>query len=358
MGGLAAAGIRHRGSGIGVIGMMTMEQLEEVLSRPGEADCDAMRSLDGDLLILGVGGKMGPSLAMRARRACEQVGLRTRVIGVSRFGDAGQRAGLERHGVETIAADLMDRKALQTLPDAANVIFMAGRKFGTHGGEHWTWAMNVLLPAMVAERFRDAHMVVFSSGNVYPLRNVAEGGASEDVPTDPVGEYAQTVRGRERVFQFYAEQCGTPSVLLRLNYAVEMRYGVLVDIARKVYERRPVDVTMGHVNVIWQGDANGVALRSFRLCAVPPAVLNVTGPETLTVRWIAGRFGELFGVEPHLEGTEANSALLNDAHRCSELFGPPEVSVEQTIEWTAEWIRAGGPSLNKPTHFEARDGRF
>ena len=338
--------------------MTTTEQLEELLSRPTGADCEAMRNLDGDLLILGVGGKMGPSLAVRARRACDEIGLRKRVIGVSRFGEAGLRASLERQGIETIAADLMDRHALHTLPDAANIIFMAGRKFGTQDGEHWTWAMNVLLPAMVAERFRDARMAIFSSGNVYPLRNVSEGGASEDVATDPVGEYAQTVRGRERVFQFYAERCGTASVLLRLNYAVEMRYGVLVDIGRKVYESRPVDVTMGHVNVIWQGDANSIALRSFRLCAAPPAVLNVTGPETLEVRWIAERFGDRFHIAPRLEGTEANTALLNDARRCRELFGPPQISVEQAIEWTAEWIRAGGASLDKPTHFEARDGRF
>ena len=338
--------------------MTTTDQLDEVLSRPTPADCEAMRSLQGDLLILGVAGKMGPSLAARARRACDQAGIRKRVIGVSRFSDGGLRAGLEQAGIETMAADLLDRNALQTLPDAPNVIFMAGRKFGTQGGEHWTWAMNVLLPALVAERFRAARIVAFSSGNVYPLRKVTEGGATEEITAGPIGEYAQSVLGRERIFQYYAEQCGTASVLLRLNYAVEMRYGVLVDIGRKVYEQRPVDVTMGHVNVIWQGDANSVTLRSFGLCSVPPAVLNVTGPETLTVRWIAGRFGELFGIAPRLEGAEAPSALLNDARRCHGLFGPPEVSVEQAIEWTAEWIRAGGASLNKPTHFEARDGRF
>jgi hypothetical protein len=341
-----------------VIDMTTTEQLDEILSRPTAADCEAMRALDGDLLILGVGGKMGPSLAMRARRACDEAGVRKQVVGVSRFGDAELRAGLERAGVQTVVADLLDRNALQALPSAANVIFMAGRKFGTQGGEHWTWAMNVLLPALVAERFRKARIVVFSSGNVYPLRKVTEGGAIEDVATDPMGEYAQTVRGRERVFQYYAEQCGTRSLLLRLNYAVEMRYGVLADIGRKVYEQRPVEVTMGHVNVIWQGDANSVALRSFALCAVPPAVLNLTGEETLAVRWIAERFGKLFGVTPRLEGTEAESALLNDARQCHRLFGPMEVSVEQAIEWTAGWIQGGGASLNKPTHFEARDGRF
>lgn len=338
--------------------MTTVEQLEEVLSVPSDADCEAMRELEGDLLILGVGGKMGPSLAMRARRACDSAGVRKRVIGVSRFGDAAVRADLEAAGVETIAADLLDRDALNALPYVANVIFMAGRKFGTQSGEHWTWAMNVLLPALAAEQYRAARFVVFSSGNVYPLRQVAEGGATEETETDPVGEYAQTVRGRERVFEHYADQCGTPSVILRLNYAVEMRYGVLVDIGRKVYEQRPVDVTMGHVNVIWQGDANSVALRAFRLCSTPPTLLNLTGPETLSVRHIAQGFSELFGVAPRLQGTEATSALLNDARRCHGLFGPPAVSAEQVIEWTAAWISAGGTSLNKPTHFEARDGRF
>ena len=336
----------------------TTDQLEEILSRPSQKDCEALRNLDGDLLILGVGGKMGPSLAVRARRAINEAGLRKRVIAVSRFGDTALRAGLERAGVETIAADLMDREALKALPDAPNVVFMAGRKFGTQGAAHWTWAMNVLLPAMVAERFKDSRIVAFSSGNVYALRKVADGGATEEVETDPAGEYAQTVRGRERIFQYYADQRGTASVLLRLNYAVEMRYGVLADIGRKVYDRQPVDVTMGSVNVIWQGDANSVALRAWPLCSVPPAVLNLTGPETLAVRWIAQRFGELFGVAPHIEGMEADSALLNDACKCHRLLGPPEVGVAEVMEWTAAWIRAGGPSLNKPTHFESRDGKF
>jgi len=317
-----------------------------------------MRDLPGDLLVLGVAGKMGPSLAMRARRACDRAGLRKRVIGVSRFGAWGLRPRLERAGVETIGADLMNQSELNGLPPVENVIFMAGRKFGTQGGEHLTWAMNVLLPAMVAERFANSRIVVFSSGNVYPMRPMTEGGAREETPTDPVGEYAQTVRGRERIFQYYAERNGTASVLLRLNYAVEMRYGVLVDIGRNVFERQPVFVNMGHVNVIWQGDANSIALRSFPLCATPPAVLNVAGPEILPVRWIAERFGQLFGIEPIVQGIEAPSALLNDAGRAHARFGPPSVSVEKAIEWTAGWIRAGGESLHKPTHFEARDGRF
>ena len=336
----------------------TTEQLEEILTRPTGSDCEALRELEGDLLILGVGGKMGPSLAVRAKRAIDEAGLRKRVIGVSRFSDSVLRERLAQAGIEAIRADLLDRDALRGLPEAPNVIFMAGRKFGTQGGEHWTWAMNVLLPALVAERYRHSRFVVFSSGNVYPLRKVVEGGADEKVATDPVGEYAQSVRGRERIFEHYANRCGVGSVLLRLNYAVEMRYGVLADIGRKVYQRRPIDVTMGSVNVIWQGDANSVALRSFPLCSCPPAVLNVTGPETLHIRGIARSFGRVFGAEPILEGTEADSALLSDAGKCRRLFGSPAVSAAEVIEWVAGWIRRGGESFDKPTHFEARDGRF
>ena len=334
------------------------QQLEEVLSRPTARDCAALAELDGDLLILGVGGKMGPSLAVRAKRALDEAGSRKRVMGVARFSETGLRERLTKAGIETFRADLLDRDALSTLPEAPNVIFMAGRKFGTRDGEHWTWAMNVLLPALAAERYCHSRFVVFSSGNVYPLRKVAEGGADESVETDPLGEYAQSVRGRERIFEHYAARRGVPSVLLRLNYAVEMRYGVLADIGRKVFERRPVDLSTGSVNVIWQGDANSVALRSFGLCSCPPAPLNLTGPETLSVRAVAERFGRIFGVEPLLEGAEADSALLSDAGQCHRLFGVPEVSAAQVLDWVAEWILSGGESLAKPTHFEARDGRF
>jgi nucleoside-diphosphate-sugar epimerase len=336
----------------------TTEQLEEVLSRPTARDCEAMAALDGDLLILGVGGKMGPSLAVRAKRAMDEAGLRKRVTAVARFSDAGLRERLTQAGIETIRADLLDRDALRELPEAPNAILMAGRKFGSQGGEHWTWAANVLLPALVAERFGHSRFVVFSSGNVYPLRKTAEGGADEQTATEPVGEYAQTVRGRERVFEHYAERWGVRSVLLRLNYAVEMRYGVLADIGRKVYERRPIDVTMGSVNTIWQGDANSVALRAFPLCSCPPALLNLTGPETLSVRALAEQFGRAFGVEPVIEGVEADSALLSDAGKCVGLLGPPAVTAAEAVEWVAEWIRRGGESLDKPTHFEVRDGRF
>jgi nucleoside-diphosphate-sugar epimerase len=252
--------------------------------------------------------------------------------------------------VETIAADLLDAKKLAGLPNAKNVIFMAGRKFGSTGAESLTWAMNVLLPAMVAERYRDSRIVAFSSGNIYPFVPVVSGGATEQTPVGPVGEYALTVLGRERIFEHFSGLYGTPVTLLRLNYAIDLRYGVLLDIGQKVYDRQPVDLKMGAANVI--------CLRSFALTNSPPAVLNLTGPETVSVRWIAKRFGEHFGVEPALEGIESENALLNNATRCHRIFGYPSVSVEQMIEWTAEWIRTGGATLNKPTHFEARDGKF
>jgi len=334
------------------------QQLEDLLSEPTQADARAMAEMQGDLLILGVGGKIGPSLAKRARRACERAKMPRRIIGVARFSDPAVREELANSGIETISADLLAPGALATLPDAPNVLYMAARKFGSTGAEHLTWAMNVLLPALVADRYPASRIVAFSTGNVYPFVPVGLGGATEDTPPGPVGEYAQSALGRERIFQFFSERNHTPVMLLRLNYAIDLRYGVLLDIGLKVFERRPIDVTMGHVNVIWQGDANSVALRSFGLAQSPPAVLNLTGPETVAVRWIARRFGEHFGVEPVIESKEADTALLSNAARCHKLFGYPSVTVEQMIEWVAEWIGMGGATHAKPTHFEARDGRF
>jgi len=336
----------------------TLDQLEEVLSRPTDADAEAMRALDGDLLILGVGGKMGPSLARRARRAADQAGTKLRITGVARFTNEALRRDLEAAGIATIAADLLDEAQLAALPDTPNIIYMAARKFGSTGDEGYTWAMNTYLPGRVAERFHRSRIVAFSSGNVYPLVPAASGGATEETPVAPIGEYAQSALGRERMFDHFSRRYGTRVAILRLNYAVEMRYGVLLDIGTKVFERRPIDLAMGHANVIWQGDANSVCLRSFPICASPPAVLNLTGPETLSVRQVAARFGALFGAEPILEGREAETALLNNAARCHGLFGLPTVSMDQVIEWTAEWIRHGGPTLHKPTHFEVRDGKF
>ena len=336
----------------------TEAQLEDLLAEPSEADAQAMAALPGDLMILGVGGKMGPSLARLARQACEKAGVRKRIIGVARFSTRGARELLEASDVETIPADLLDPDGLQSLPDVENLVFMTGRKFGSTGSEHLTWAMNVFQPGTAAERFAGSRIVAFSSGNVYPLSLVTQGGSTELTTPAPVGEYAQSALGRERMLQYFSTRNNTPMTILRLNYAIDLRYGVLLDIGQKVFERKPVNLAMGHANVIWQRDANSVCLRSFALCQTPPAILNVTGPETVSIRWLAGRFAERFGIEPILEGVESDSALLNNAARCHRLFGYPQVSLEQMVEWVADWIGLGGATLNKPTHFETRDGKF
>lgn len=334
------------------------QELDELMSRPSEADIAVMRRLGGGVLILGVAGKMGPTLAMRARRAVEASGVNRRVTGVARFSDPGVRDQLKGAGIETISADLLNRDELAALPDASNVIFMAGRKFGSTGGEPLTWAMNSLVPALVAERYRESRIVVFSSGNMYPLTEVASGGPTEDHPTGAVGEYAQSALGRERMFQHFSKRYGTLGVILRLNYAIDLRYGVLLDIATKVFERRTIDVAMGHANVIWQGDANSVALRALEHCQSPPLVLNLTGPETISIRQLARRFGAIFGVDPVFSGVESATALLSNAGRCHRLFGYPAVTLDEMVEWVAQWVGMGGRTLAKPTHFEVRDGKF
>ncbi len=336
----------------------TEEQLDERLSRPTPELIEDLARLPGDIVLLGVGGKMGPTLARMARRAADEAGERRHVIGVSRFSEPGVREELEAAGVETIACDLLDRAAVARLPDAPNVIFMAGRKFGSTGDEARTWAMNTYVPALVAERYRDARIVVFSSGNVYPLVPVASGGATEECPPAPVGEYAQSVLARERMFEYFSQVYGTPVVLLRLNYAIDLRYGVLLDVAQRVAAHMPIDLAMGHVNVIWQGDANAIALRSLTLCESPPYVLNVTGPETISIRWLATEFGARLGVAPVFEGCEADTALLSNAARCFKHFGYPTVPLAQMIDWVAHWVKIGGPTLGKPTHFEQREGKF
>lgn len=339
--------------------IQTESELEERLTRPDEETASAMAALDDDLLILGAGGKMGPSLARLARHAADKAGVKKRVIAVARFTNDKLPSELAAGGIETITCDLLDREALDKLPDVPNVIFMAARKFGTSGGEHLTWAMNTYLPGLVAERYRNSRIVAFSTGNVYPLLPVSQGGALETTPVGPVGEYAQSALGRERLFEYGSMRWGTPVAILRLNYAVELRYGVLVDIGRAVFERRPIDLCMPFVNVIWQGDANSWCLRSFAHCQSPPFVLNITGPETLSVRELALEFGRHFGIEPiFVSETEGSSALLSDIGRARRLFGNPTVRPPEMIEWIANWIRQDGVMLDKPTHFQTRDGRF
>jgi nucleoside-diphosphate-sugar epimerase len=336
----------------------TVQELEEQLSRPTEADVAALAKMYGDLLILGAGGKMGPSLCRLARRAADEALANKRIIAVSRFADQASRHDFAAHNIETIACDLLEPGALAKLPDARNVIFMAARKFGTTGAEHLTWAMNTFLPGLVAERYRDSRIVTFSTGNVYPLKHLSEGGSVESDPVDAQGEYAQSALGRERMFEYGSHRWGTPVVILRLNYAAELRYGVLVDIALAVYEHRPLDIRMGHVNVLWQRDANSYCLRSFPHCQSPPLVLNITGPETLSVRLLAEEFGRRFGLKPVFSGEESDTALLSNAAKAHHLFGRPTVGAEQAIDSVAHWIRSGGPLLNKPTHFATRDGKF
>ena len=336
----------------------SIEELEDRLSEPTAGDVAAMSALDGDILILGAAGKMGPSLAKLARRSIAKSGVKKRVIAVARFSDSQVRIDLEKAGIETVTSDLLRSGALAELPNIENVIFMAARKFGTSGSEHLTWAMNTFLPGLVAERYRSSRIVAFSTGNVYGLQPVSAGGATETTPVAPEGEYAQSALGRERMFEYGSSQWGTQVVLLRLNYAVELRYGVLIDIATAVFNGRPVDLKMGYANVIWQRDANSACLRSLAHCQSPPRILNVTGPELLSVRHIAEEFGRRFSVEPMFNGRESDLAILSNAAKAHTLFGPPSISADQLIEWTAHWIKNGGALLNKPTHFEVQDGKF
>jgi nucleoside-diphosphate-sugar epimerase len=338
--------------------MSDLRALEEALSLPAPADVAALGTLAGDLLILGVSGKMGPSLARLARRASDEAGVRRRVIGVARFSASGVRDQLERAGIETVAADLLARDALTRLPDAPNVVYLAGQKFGTSGDQPRTWATNVLAASLAAERFADSRIVAFSTGNVYPLTPVAGGGSRETDPVGPVGEYAQSALGRERVLEYWSRCNGTPMAILRLNYAIEPRYGVLRDIADRLVRGEPVDLAMGYVNVIWQRDASAAALRAFAHTASPPLVLNLTGTATLAVRDLAQRLGESLGVAPRFTGTEQDTALLSNAARCTELFGEPPVSLEEMVSQVAGWVKAGGSGLGKPTHFQEREGRF
>ncbi|KIL40378.1 epimerase [Gordoniibacillus kamchatkensis] len=338
--------------------MRTLEQLEQAMTTPSSRLIEDMKNIEGDLMLLGVGGKMGPSLAKLAMNAINAAGVSKNVYGVSRFSEPGLKEELEACGLKMIACDLLDDASLQALPDVRNVIYMAGTKFGTTGKEHFTWGMNAYLPGRVAEKYRNSRIVVFSTGNVYPLSSVHLGGAAEDAAPAPVGEYGQSCLGRERVFEFFSHRYGTPILIYRLNYAIDMRYGVLLELAKSVKEGRPIDLTMGHFNCIWQGDANEIALRALLHCSSPAGKLNVTGPETVAVRYAAAEFGKRLGVEPQFTGKEAETALLSNASTCMQLFGYPRVSLLQMIDWIAEWVEHGGAMIDKPTHFQQREGRF
>lgn len=338
--------------------IQNLEQLEDLLSEPTPEVVQALARLEGDLIVLGVAGKMGPSLARMARRASDLAGTRRRIIGVARFSSAGLETELQRHGIETIRCDLLDEEAVQRLPDAPNVLYLAGMKFGATGQESLTWAMNTHLPAIVCRRFARSRILAFSTGNVYGLVPAPGGGSVETDSPAPVGEYAMSCLGRERVFEHFSRTLGTRVVLIRLNYACDLRYGVLVDLARNLLAGAPIDLGMGWFNTIWQGDANAMTLRCFGHVASPPLTLNVTGPELLNVRETCETLGKLLGRQPISTGTESPTALLSNARRAFSLFGQPRVSAGRLLAWVAAWLRQGGPTLNKPTYFGARDGRF
>ena len=332
--------------------------LEDLLSEPTEGVTRTMAALEGDIIVLGVAGKMGPTLARMAKRASDAAGVKRRVIGASRFSSSELQRRLADWGVETIRCDLLDREALAALPNAANVVYMAGMKFGSTGQEWRTWAMNVYLPGLVAERYRTGRIAVFSTGNVYGLCSMSRGGSCEGDELNPAGEYAMSCLGRERIFEHFSRANGTKMTILRLNYASEMRYGVLVDIAQRVYSGRPVSLSMGYLNTIWQRDASAMSLESLAHASTPPNVLNITGPEILSVRTLAEGFATRFGKAVTFDGAESGDALLNNSNKAIALFGTPPVGIGQMLDWVADWVARGGVLLAKPTHFEERAGRF
>lgn len=336
----------------------TDAELEEVLTRPRPVLLEFIRSVSSPLVILGAGGKMGPTLAVLAKRAAELAGHRLEVIAVSRFSDEAARNSLERQGVTTLSADLLEREQVERLPDSGNIVYLVGLKFGTKQNPGGTWAVNTLVPAHVAERYAESRIAALSTGNVYPLVPVESGGAPETHALTPLGEYANAAVARERIFEYFARKRGTRIALVRLSYALDLRYGVLVDIARKIHAGEPIDVTSGYFNCIWQADANEMILRSLALASNPPTAVNLTSPTIFSVREIAARFSELLGRPVKFAGTESATAFLSNTERmCAELGSPP-AALETVIRWTAHWVQNGGRSLNKPTHFEVRNGAY
>ena len=338
--------------------MENLQQTVDQLLAPSDTLVREMAALDGDILLLGIGGKIGPSLAKLAKAAVDKSGVPRRIIGASRLSEPGLKEALEANGIETIPVDLLNEAELQALPDIKNVIYLAGTKFGTTGNEAFTWAMNTYLPGRVAEKYKNSRIIVYSTGNVYPFTWIGSGGADEKTPAAPVGEYGQSCLGRERIFQHFSSKYNTPILIYRLNYANDLRYGVLLEIAKSVLAGKPIDIRMGHVNVIWQGDANEMALRAFHHCTAPSKTLNITGPETASVRWIAQQFGRIMQQEPVFINKEEDTALLSNAAESFRLFGYPKVSLLQMIELTAAWLTEGRETIKKPTHFQERAGQF
>lgn len=332
-----------------------VEALEDFMTRPTDALVADLMRLPGDIIVLGVGGKMGPTLARLAKRAAPS----KRVVGVARFSDRNLVEKLEGWDVETIQCDLLDRAAVARLPAIENVVFMAGRKFGTSGAEHLTWAMNAMVPAIVAEHFKKSRIVSLSTACVYPYVDVLSQGATEETPAlPPPGEYAYSCLARERMFEYFSHQYGTPGRAIRLSYAIDMRYGVLHDVARKVFDEDTIDISMGHANVIWQGDANTQILRALCHVTAPSTPLNVSGPETTSIRTAAEAFGRLFGKVPTFSNSESDKTWLIDTGQAQRLFGEPAVSLSRMIEWTADWLERGQPEMDHHTHYDVRDGNY
>lgn len=336
----------------------SVEELDDFLTTPDERLIAGLNQLDGDIMIIGASGKMGPTLARLARRASDAGTVKRDVIAVARWSDTAARDQLEGAGVKTITADLDKAGDLESLPKAKNIVYMLGTKFGTTGKEYQTWSTNAYVSGSVARQFPESRFTVFSSGNIYPLRPVVTGGATEDEVPNPVGEYAQSCLARERMFEHASIQNGTPVSIFRLNYAIDLRYGVLMDIASQVLAGEEVDITMGNVNIIWQGDANKIALLCLTESTSPVNVFNVTGPETVPMRYLVEEFASRFGVDAKMSGVEADTALLSNATKAFRTFGYPTVPLGKMIDWVAHWAQIGGTTINKPTHFQTRDGRF
>jgi nucleoside-diphosphate-sugar epimerase len=329
--------------------------VEDFMTQPDDLLRVDLKQAPGDILVLGVGGKMGPTLARLAKRADPS----RRVIGVARFSEEGLHRKLHGWDIECVEADLLDRASIEKLPEVPNIVFMAGRKFGSTGAEYLTWAMNAHVPAMVAERFRKSRIVAFSTGCVYPYVDVEKGGATEETPAvPPPGAYANSCVAREAMFEHFSRKFNTPGRVIRLNYAIDMRYGVLHDVASKVFAGKTIDITAGHVNVIWQGDANSMILRMLAHTTMPASPINISGPETISIRWLASEFGRLFGREPKFTGKEASDGWLVNTSKARKLLGEPPVSLERMIRWTADWVSRDQRSLGKETHYDTRDGSF
>ncbi len=336
----------------------TVEELDEFITQPDSQIEELLNTIDGDIMILGIGGKIGSHIGLLAKRAIEQRDLHKRVYGVSRFSNNVIKKDLEEKGIITISCDLLNEQEVRKLPKVKNIIYLVGKKFGTMNDSNGTWAINTLVPKNVCEFFSESRIVVLSTGCVYDLIELKEIGATEDTPTNPLGDYANSAVGREKVFLYYSENYAIPMILLRLNYSIDLRYGVLFDIAKSVYDGKQIDLSMGHVNVLWQGDVIRQTILSLALCSIPAEPLNITGPETVSVRYVAHQFGRLFGKEPVFAGQEQETALLSNSSKATALFGYPTVPLMRMIEWVANWVKIGGETLNKATHFETRNGKY